>query len=192
MHRLNSESKSVITKESSGGFLMVAQDFKHHKNEIKDLIYKLSNKERGEINHELDKLIRAYEEIKKDPASFPFKGPMTFSGGVQLYLIKDHLFITHKDQLHFYQSLDTKLRSYLEELTQIPERALLLHFPKLLISSRKKLSKSSKYTHPLLPLTCEWLKKRGISYAFTPLLSSKDRQMLTCDAVILDSSIVGL
>lgn len=192
LHRLNSESRSVVTKEISGGFLMVAEDFKHHKNEIKDLIYKLSNKNRGEINHELDKLIKAQEEIKKDPASFPFKGPMNFSGGVQLYLIKDHLFFCNTNQLQFYQALDEKLCSHLQSLSQIPERALILAFPKLLISFRKKLSKSSKYTHPLLPVTSEWLKNHGISYIFTPLLNPKDRQMLASDAVILDSSVMGL
>lgn len=191
-HRLNSESRSFVTKEISGGFLMVADDFKHHKNEIKELMYKLSNKDRGEINQELDKLIKAQEEIKKDPASFPFKGPMNFSGGVQLYLIKDHLFITNNSQAGFYQVLDYKLCSHLQSLTQIPERALTLAFPKLLISFRKKLTKSSKYAHPLLPLTCEWLKTHGISYVYTPLLTSGDRQMLANAAVILDSSVMGL
>lgn len=192
VHRLNSESKSVVTQEISGGFLLVAEDFKHHKNEIKELIYKLSAATRGEINNELDKLIKAQTEIKNNPASFPFKGPMNFSGGVKLYLIKDHLFITNNKQADFYQVLDFKLCSYLQSAPQIPERALILAFPKLLISFGKKLSKSSKYPHPLLPVTCEWLKNHGISYAFTPLMSVKDRQMLAKNAVILDSSVMGL
>ena len=192
LHRLNSQSSSVVTKEKFGGFLMVAEDFKNHKNEIKDLIYKLSNKNRGEIDHELDKIIKAQDEIKKNPASFPFKGPMNFSGGVELYLIKDHLFLSNTNQMSFYQVLDYKLYSYLQTLPQIPECAIILHFPKLLINFRKKLTKSSKYVHPLLPLTCQWLKKHGISYTFTPLLTSKDRQMLANDAVILDSSVMGL
>lgn len=192
IHRLNSESTSVVTQEISGGYLMVAEDFKHHKNEIKELIYKLSSVERGEINNELDKLIKAQTEIKNNPASFPFKGPMNFSGGVQLYLIKDHLFITNNKQADFYQVLDFKLCSHLQELSQIPDGALILAFPKLLISFRKKLSKSSKYTHPLLPVTCTWLKNSGISYVFAPLMSVKDRQMLAKNAVILDSSVMGL
>lgn len=192
IHRLNSESHLSVTQEISGGFLLVAEDFKHHKNEIKELIYKLSRVDRGEINNELDKLIKAQAEIKNNPASFPFKGPMNFSGGVELYLIKDHLFITNKRQLDFYQVLDFKLCSYLQSLTQIPESALILAFPKIVISFGKKLSKSSKYAHPLLPVTCEWLKNTGISYAFAPLISVKDRQMLAKNAVILDSSVMGL
>ena len=192
VHRLNSKSKSVVTQEISGGYLIVADDFKHHKNEIKELIYKLSSVNRGEINNELDKLIKAQFEIKNNPASFPFKGPMNFSGGVQLYLIKDHLFITNNKQMDFYRALDFKLCSHLQSFPQIPERALILSFPKLMISFGKKLIKSSKYTHPLLPVTCEWLKNNGISYVFTPLMSVKDRQMLTKNAVILDSSVMGL
>lgn len=192
LHRLNTQSQSAVTKELSGGYLMVADDFKHHKNEIKELIYKLSSVNRGEINNELDKLIKAQDEIKKDPASFPFKGPMNFSGGVQLYLIKDHLFLTNNTQSDFYKALDYKLCSYLQSMPQIPDRALTLAFPKLLISFKKKLSKSSKYIHPLLPVTCEWLRNQGISYVFAPLISVKDRQMLAFDAVILDSSVMGL
>ncbi len=192
LHRLNSKSCSIVTNEILGGQLMVAQDFKHHKHEIKALIHKLSNKSRGEINHELDKLIKAQDEMIKNPASFPFKGPMNFSGGVVLYLMKDHLFFCNTKQMSSYQVLDYKLLCYLQSLTQIPDVAILLYFPKLLISFGKKLSKSSKLVHPLLPLTCQWLKKHGISYTFTPLLDDKDRQMLANNAVILDSSVMGL
>jgi tRNA(Ile)-lysidine synthase len=192
VHRLNSDSKSVVTQEISGGYLLVADDFKNHKNEIKEIIFKLSSADRGEINNELDKLIKAQNEIKNNPASFPFKGPMNFSGGVQLFLIKDHLFLTNNFLLEFYQVLDFKLCSHLQSLSQIPESALILAFPKIVISFRKKLSKSSKYSHPLLPVTCEWLRKRGISYGFIPLMSTKNRQMLAKNAVILDSSVMGL
>ena len=77
---------------------------------------------------------------------------MNFSGGVELYLIKDHLFLSNTNQMSFYQVLDYKLYSYLQTLPQIPECAIILHFPKLLINFRKKLTKSSKYVHPLLLL----------------------------------------
>ena len=117
---------------------------------------------------------------------------MNFSGGVQLYLIKDHLFLSNTDQMSSYQVFDYKLFIYLQSQSQIPDRSIILQFPKILISFRKKLPKSSKHVHPLLPLTCEWLKKNGISYTFAPLLVGLDRQMLANDAVILDSSVMGL
>lgn len=192
MHRLNSSSKSIVTKEISGAYLLEAQDFKHHKNEIKDIIYKLSETSRGEINHELDKLIKSHDEMKKDPASFPYKGPMNFSGGVQIYLMKDHMLITNQKQSAYYKDLDQKIVKFLESKTQIPDLAFSLSFPQLAISFGKKLSKSSKYAHPLLPVTCMWLKNHGISYTFAPILPYKDRQMLANTALILDSSVMGL
>ena len=192
VHHLKSQSRLLQTEEISGGFLLVADDFKHHKSEIKEIIYKLSSTERGEINFELDKLIKNQEEIKNNPASFPFKGPMSFSGGVQLYLMKDHLFITNQKQLAFYKALDQKVVDFLISKSQIPNSALIFSFPQLVVSFRKKLSKSSKFIHPLLPVTCEWLKNHGISYGFAPLMGPGDRQMLTNDAVILDSSGMGL
>lgn len=192
IHRLNTQSQSVITEESLGGFLMVASDFQHHKNEMRELIHKLSSKERGEIGQQLDKLIKAQNEIKKNPASFPFKGPMNFSGGVQLYLIKNHLFFMNTSLVSFYQKRDFLLKAYLQKMPQIPDGAIILSFPNIVISFKKKNLKSSKYAHPLLPMTCEWLKTHRISYTYAPLLSPKDRQMLVHDAVILDSSLMGL
>jgi tRNA(Ile)-lysidine synthase len=192
LHTHSSESKALVQLESSGGILMVSKNFSEHKEEIKKCIYRLSEKSRGEIDHELDKLIKASDEILKDPKSFPFKGPMNFSGGVTIFLMRDHLFISNQKQLEFYREFDHRLKNYLQEKTQIPFSGMMFEFPHLSVNFRRKLNKSSKFIHPLLPVTCLWLKNHSISYSFTPVMSEIDRQLLANDAVILDSSVMGL
>ena len=192
VHRQGASSEVKIMTEESGGVLFVSENFKEHKNSLKDCIHTFSSKARGEIDGELDKLIKGQEDLKNDPTKNPFKGPMNFSGGVGIFIVKDHLLVTNSEQLDFYRKFDLEIANYLRSLAQIPERAVMSAFPNLVISFQKKLPKSSKFIHPLLPVTCMWLKNSGISYTFTPLLGAKDRQMLANNAVILDSSVMGL
>ena len=191
IHRQSENEEIRVSKEVSGGTLIIAKNFRRHKEFIKECIYELSSKERGKIDQEIEKMLKAQEEILKNPALFPFKGPMNISGGVSLFLIRNQLLITSSKQLDFYKLFDQKLKDHIQNLTQIPF-GFVNFYPKLAISFRKKLQKSSKFIHPLLPLTCSWLKEQNISYGFSPLLSRSDRQMLTNDAVILDSSLLGL
>lgn len=192
VHRQGTLQEVKMITEESGGVLFVSENFKQHKNSLKECIHRFSSKSRGEIDGELDKLIKGQVELQNDPVKNPFKGPMNFSGGVGVFIVKDHLFVTNKTQLDFYQNFDLEIKNYLQGLTQIPERVIVSAFPSLVISFHKKLPKSSKFIHPLLPVTCKWLKNSGISYTFTPLMSKTDRQMLAFDAVILDSSVMGL
>jgi hypothetical protein len=97
----------------------------------------------------------------------------------------------NSEQLNFYQQLDEKLQKYLSGKPQIPERVVISGFPYLIVSLRKTLNKSSKFIHPLLPVTTLWLKKHSISYSYTPVMGESDRQLLAFDAVILDSSKLG-
>lgn len=190
-HKCQKNALSVI-EEESGALLFISEDLNFYKNEIKDAIHRFSKSSRGEIDKEVTKLLQAHSEIMKDPASFPFKGPVNLSGVVSLYLMKNHLLVVGEKEKRFYQDLDEKLANYLINTAQIPELAANLNFPLLAIDKKKKLKKSSRIIHPLLPVTCEWLKNHGISYAFTPLLSFNDRQMLAKAALILDSSVLGL
>ncbi|QDK41665.1 tRNA lysidine(34) synthetase TilS [Bacteriovorax stolpii] len=190
-HKCRQCDLSVI-QEASGGALFVSEDLSLYKNEIKDAIHRFSKSARGEIDQEVNKLLSAHVEIMKNPAAFPFKGPLNLSGGVSAYLMRTHLLILGEKHRDFYQDFDLKLRDYISRKTQIPELSASLSFPLLAIDPRKKLKKSSKFMHPLLPVTCEWLKNHGISYTFTPLLSARDRQMLAKAALILDSSVLGL
>lgn len=194
-----SRSNEVILKKTSDFKTLNGKDFiliestqlREHKNEIKKLLFTLSNKDRGEIDSELNKLFSAQELMQKDSASFPFKGPMNFSGGVTLYLIKNQLCMMNKKRLDFYKSYDEGLKNKLETLAQIPQTLKISEFPYLQFSIGKKLQKSSKYIHPLLPVTCLWLKNQNISYSYAQLTGVSDRQMLAYDALILDSSILG-
>lgn len=194
-----SRSNEIVLKKTSDFKIVKGRDFilidstqlREHKNEIKKLLFTLSNKDRGEIDSELNKLFSAQELMQKDSASFPFKGPMNFSGGVTLYLIKNQLCMMNKKRLDFYKSYDEGLKNKLETLAQIPQTLKISEFPYLQFSIGKKLQKSSKYIHPLLPVTCLWLKNQNISYSYAQLTGVSDRQMLAYDALILDSSILG-
>lgn len=192
LHRKKVHSDLSMVVEESGSVVLVSNHLENHKNEIRDIIHQKSESSRGEIDVELDKLLSAHQSIMNDKKSFPFKGPMNFSGGVQAFLIKNTLLLTGPHDLAFYKTLDRRLQRYLAMHPQIPSRCISLTFPQIVISSTKKLAKSSKIIHPLLPVTCEWLKNHGISYVFAPLMNEKDRQMLVHGALILDSSVMGL
>ena len=192
LHRTKCDSDLVTTIDESGSVIFISDHLENYKSEIKNMIHEKSVSSRGEIDVELEKLLSAHKSIMNDPKSFPFKGPVNFSGGVKGFLIKDTLLIAGQSDLNFYESLDIKLQNFLAVLPQIPAHCLSLSFPQLIISGTKNLRKNSKFIHPLLPKTCEWLKQNGIPYAFAPLMKKKDRQILVHDAVILDSSLMGL
>lgn len=191
-HRLKIYADLVVLKEESGGIVLVSDHLENHKNKIKDIIHQKSKSSRGEIDVELEKVLSAHKIIMSDHKSFPCKGPMNFSGGVCLYLLKNHLFILSLKERLFYQEMDHMLLKKLMEFPQIPDVAFSVLFPQIVICGSKKLRKSSHFIHPLLPVTCQWLKNMGISYGFAPLMSAEDRQMLINDALILDSSVLGL
>ncbi|MBC7427849.1 MAG: tRNA lysidine(34) synthetase TilS [Bacteriovorax sp.] len=192
LHRTKRVSDLTIIKEESGSVILISDHLENHKTEIKNIIHQKSESSRGEIDVELEKLLSAHKIIMSDQKSFPFKGPMNFSGGVQAYLIKNTLLLTNNQDLSFYKTLDHRLQKFLAISPQIPSGCFSLPFPQIVISGTIKLKKASKYIHPLLPATCSFLKNNGISYVFAPLISIKDRQMLVHDAVILDSSVLGL
>lgn len=192
LHRKKLDSDLTVMTEESGSVILISDHLENHKSEIRNIIHQKSESSRGEIDVELEKLLIAHKTIMSDPKSFPFKGPMNFSGGVQAYLIKNTLLLTSAADLVFYKTLDRQIHKYLATRPQIPVSCFSLPFPHIVISTSKKLPKSSKVIHPLLPVTCEFLKFHGISYAFAPLMTKKDRQLLVNDAVILDSSVMGL
>ena len=185
------KSSDIKITRSSDFILVESPKLSDHRNDIKKLLFTLSKKDRGEIDGELSKLFKAQDLMLEDSKSFPFKGPMNFSGGVTIYLIKNQLLMMNKKRVLFYQEFDQKLKSHLMKMAQIPTALKISEFPNLVVSMNKKLSKSSKYIHPLLPVTCLWLKNQNISYSFDQIIGVSDRQMLAYDALILDSSIIG-
>jgi tRNA(Ile)-lysidine synthase len=186
-------------REASGAMVLRSRDFSFHKHHIKEWIHFFSKTHRGEIDREVDKLILAHKKIIDDPKALKMKGPLSFSGGVKIFILDDYLLICNDLHLDYYHQCDEQLLQILENsgnITQITESRLKnpqkIFFPYLCLLGPLDRSKSSKLTHPLLPKSTLWLKQRKIPYSFYPLLSRKGRQKLVHTAVILDSSVLGL
>lgn len=186
-------------REASGAVVLRSQDFSFHKDQIKEWIHFFSKTHRGEIDREVDKLIAAHKTIADDPRALKMKGPLSFSGGVKVYILKDYLLITNDLHLDYYKKCDELLWQNLTQLpniTQITEarskNPTNAFFPYLCFLSHQDRAKSSKLIHPLLPKSTSWLKQHNIPYSFYPLLARKGKQKLIHNAVILDSSLLGL
>jgi tRNA(Ile)-lysidine synthase len=192
-------SKLHEKREASGAVVLRSRDLSFHKSHIKEWIHFFSKTHRGEINGEVDKLIMAHKNIATNPAALKMKGPLTFSGGVKIFILDDYILICNDLHLDYYRQCDNQLLQLLERsdgIAQIADNDLKntskVFFPYLCFLSHKDRSKSSKLCHPLLPKSSEWLKKQKIPYSFYPLLEKKGRQKLLNSAVILDSSLLGL
>ncbi|MDD4972945.1 MAG: tRNA lysidine(34) synthetase TilS [Bacteriovorax sp.] len=186
-------------REASGAMVLRSRDFSFHKHHIKEWIHFFSKTHRGEIDHEVDKLILAHKKVIDDPRALKMKGPLSFSGGVKIFILNDCLLICNDLHLDYYQQCDELLLRLLEhsgDISQITDVRLKnpskIFFPYLCFLRPEDRNKSSKLTHPLLPKSTLWLKQRKIPYSFYPLISRKSRQKIVHTAVILDSSALGL
>ncbi len=186
-------------REASGAVVLKSRDFSFYKDEIKEWIHFFSKTHRGEIDREVDKLILAHQKIKQNEKELKMKGPLSFSGGVKIFLLDDYMLISNESHLDYYRECDELLVQYLEHLsdiTQITHPALLnknkRFFPYITFLGEREKDKSSKLIHPLMPKSTQWLKDHKIPYSFYPLITKKNRQKRSLQAVILDSSILGL
>lgn len=193
------KSKLQEKREDSGAVVLKSQDFSFHKGQIKEWIHFFSKTHRGEIDHEVDKLILAHKTIASDPRALKMKGPLAFSGGVKIFILGDYLLICNDLHLDYYQKCDDALLKLFESkktFAQISElfahKSANVFFPYLSILPMKNSAKSSKLIHPLLPNSSNWLKQHKIPYGFYPLLSRKGKQNTRSTAVVLDSSLLGL
>ncbi len=182
--QLQSQSEINISVDPSNGVLLKATNFHQHKAEIKKWIISFSVKKRGEIDHELDKLLMAQNRLQNKTAVELFKGPMIFSGGVMIYVMQDSLFIMGEKQKKYFSDLDQNIKNQLSKLSQIPFGHYPF-YPELFVGNNRQLKKENKIIHPLLPKTCEWLKHNKVTYAFTPLISDSIRKVLLHNVVIL-------
>jgi tRNA(Ile)-lysidine synthase len=157
-HRLQDISQLVITPQGPHAVELVSTDFRFHKEKIREQLHRYSNKKRGEIEKELEKLIECHRHNKK----MKMHGPFSFSGGVKAYLLKDTLFICHQEHLEYYKKLDSFLS---ENLSQIHGET----FPHIILLKAHQKKHISKLIHPLLPLTIKKLKENKINYSFLPL-----------------------
>jgi hypothetical protein len=192
-------SRPLEVREASGAVVLKCLDFSFHKEQIKEWIHLFSKNHRGEIDRELDKLIAAHKKIADNPRESKIKGPLAFSGGVKIYILKDHLLITNDFQRDFYFKYDDLLVQFLMKhpladfwVKANSAKPLKILFPYLSLLSQQDRSKSSKLLHPLLPRSTAWLRQKHIPYTFYPLMSEKDKQKLIHNAVLLDSSLLGL
>jgi len=202
------QTKIIEKRESSGSVVLKSLDFLFHKDLIKEWIHFFSKTHRGEIDRELDKLIIAHKKITMDAKEIKIKGPLHFSGGVNIFILDNYLLITNDLHLEFYKRLDDKLALFLKSpnaLAQITggiaSKSLTkkVVFPYLTFIDSQYAQFSSKLIHPLLPKSCQLLKEQKIAYSFYPLLERKLRDLpkiskekINLSAVILDSSILGL
>lgn len=157
-HRLQNVAKLTITAQGPNGVELISKDFRFHKEKIREYIHHFSEKKRGEIEKELEKLIECHRTNKK----LKMHGPFSFSGGVKAYLLKDTLFICHQSHLEFYKKLDAY---FSENLSQIHSDI----FPHILQLQSNQGKYISKLNHPLFPLTIKILKDKNIPYSFLPL-----------------------
>jgi tRNA(Ile)-lysidine synthase len=198
--KIKKPSLLIEKREASGAVVLKSSDFSFHKAEIKEWIHFFSKSHRGEIDREVDKLIAAHKDIKENSHKLKMKGPLSYSGGVKIFLLDDFLLITNDTHLEYYLECDKRFLQFLKaNVTQITSGKLKyesvkknIFFPYLMLLRSEDKDKSSKLVHPLMPMSIQWLKDHNISYNFYPLLTKKNRQMLRLHAVILDSSILGL
>lgn len=189
--QLQYQSELVIQVDPSDGVLLKGTHFHQYKAEVKKWIISFSEKKRGEIDHELDKLLKAQQELQSKTSPALFKGPMIFSGGVMVYVKKDSLFIMGQKQQKYFSDLDQKIKTQLINFPQIPFSCYPF-YPELFVGKHQELIKENKIIHPLLPKTCEWLKHNKVTYAFAPLINDRVRQNLFHNAVMLATSLYDI
>ena len=182
-------------QDESGGTVLSSSTLRPHKAELKDFLLRCSTKSRGEVDAELDKLIKAHEHLMVSAKASRLKGPMSFSGGVEVFLCHQDLLIINQTHKIFFYELDAKLVKYLDSqflnLTQIPCHAMKC-FPGLIFGHSPMIKKESLLIHPLFPQTCAWLKNNKVPYGFAPVLPDTIRQKIYDTAVVLASSDLNI
>jgi tRNA(Ile)-lysidine synthase len=192
VHALGEQSLEFhLEVDESGGLCFSGHSMLPHKARIKEALKFYSSKTRGEIDYELDKLIAAHADLQKNLKQLRFKGPMSFSGGVEVYLCHEDLFIIGQKQKDFYQEMDEKFVQYLESKAQIPF-SVTKCYPHLVIGKNILVKNSMQFVHSLLPKTCAWLKNKKVPYTFAPVLKKEITQKLLQSAVVLASSDLGI
>jgi len=184
-------SDLTILQDESGGMIFSAPRMEAHKAKLKETIILFSQKLRGEIDYELDKLIAAHTDLQRNKKQLRFKGPMSFSGGVEAYLCHEDIFIIGRAHKAFYSEYDSKLVHYLENQAQIP-LSVIKTFPQLVIGKNNLVKNPMQLVHVLLPETCAWLKNKNVPYTFAPVLQKELRQKLIQSAVVLATSDLNI
>ena len=132
MKKIFTHSKLFEKREISGAVVLKSDDFSFHKDLIKEWIHFFSKTHRGELDREVDKLILAHKKIKEDGKELKIKGPLSFSGGVKIFILDDYLLVTNDLQLDFYSRADDLLLDVLKSsaTSQITDGLSIKHIKK--------------------------------------------------------------
>jgi len=130
---------------------------------IEKLLKESSHKERGSLQKELQKLIQAIQNGKK--------GPMSFPGGVKVFIEKGWLYFINQNYLSRIHEIDMAIKDKLGNLqnqglvNELHSASLTYDFIylKQISLSRKAGARS---IHPLLPLTTQYLLDNRIFFKF--------------------------
>jgi tRNA(Ile)-lysidine synthase len=152
--------KFEIKKDKFNGYLLISNsgdnDFNGAQEYIQKVIYLLSNKKRGTLSSQIEKLIKA--------ASAQKKGPLVFSGGVLCFIGPNHLYFIAKESIALYDEMDQKILERLKNkeisftsknVEQLKKEIYL--FPQLVFAPKMPRNfPSIKTPHPLLPKSSNW------------------------------------
>lgn len=152
--------KFEIQKDKLNGFLIISNsgknDFVGAEEYIQKVIYLLSNKKRGTLSSQIEKLIRA--------ANVQKKGPLVFSGGVLCFIGQNHLYFISQGSLPLYKEMDLKILDQLKNkevlftsknLEQLKKNIHLS--PHLVFASKMPRNfPSMKTPYPLFPKSSNW------------------------------------
>lgn len=159
----NSSSKNnnyLVREDDCGGIALISVNAKFDQEALplaEKLIKRLSLKQKGSLKKELFKLMEAISNGKK--------GPMSFSGGVKIYLEKGWLYMINDQNLASTRKWDRALvEAYNQRLVGLPELPFL--YAKSLVLNPKKNEGEVKRIHPLLPEFSALLRKKHISFTF--------------------------
>jgi tRNA(Ile)-lysidine synthase len=154
-----------IKKDKFNGFMLTSakgNDFTGAEESIRKIIYKLSNKKRGVLSTQIEKLILAAKANKK--------GPLIFSGGVHCFIGQNQLYFISRLNLNSFQEMDKGFMARLKnkEFSYHPKKFLDLknsqeNFLDMVIAEKMPGNfPSIKNPHPLLPRASDFAIKSGL------------------------------
>jgi hypothetical protein len=122
-------------KDELGAVLLINPKEGHsfNREQVMDCIRELSPVHRGKTRDQINKLREAYKNNKK--------GPLSFSGGVKIYIEKNQLYFTNSVIEEKFSKIDTALFQQLKD-TQIPKGDLSK------MNKHCPLNKKNKWLYP--------------------------------------------
>ncbi|MBT7609790.1 MAG: tRNA lysidine(34) synthetase TilS [Bacteriovoracaceae bacterium] len=165
-------------KDFLGGILLFHHSIgaKLNSDQVVDCIKELSSLNRGKIRDQLSKLIIAEQNNKK--------GPLSFSGGVKVYIDKKRLYFINREIASKIESIDNLILKQLSssqipddglELKQYPLERHNLLFPNIVYcrdkSAHQKLGPSLKKCSILLPQSTQYLIDHSIWFQSSDKIS---------------------